>query len=578
MKLSDLSKNLFFLLIFIFVLKTSFAEQEVDIWDNKNKKNANEEIKQIENDQNDSSIFNNNSVKPKQIIQEEAFNENDNKQFYGIWDPDKYNFDLTMWANTDGQNVKKIVKRINKLNLSETAEIIFQNTMFSFSYAPENLLEKDFLDLKVNWLIKNNKDDLVEKFLEKNEEFPNKKKIIQYLVDRNISSANIKLGCEKVNFIGKDIKDPYLEKFKIYCLVFNNKKNQAQLLHDILKEQKKSDKFFDNSINFLLGLEENKNQNIKDDNLLNFYLSSITIPNFKYEPSEKTKKTIWEYLNAANLITVEDISDKNKIRTLELAAQKDQINKNQIFNIYKKIPFDINSLVNAENVYQSLDDIESRALIYQRFLLSDNSKRKLDLLFLLKDLFKKAKLVNVYSEFLSDRLKEFDNKEIPKEYEKVVERNILQDSDKQKKRIKYDDKTLHKSKLIRYFFEEDYPVKKTQKELDNIFKKIKRNRNYFYSAKDLAVLDSLKQDGIKLPKEIEFENLSKNYSVPNNLIDLVKKNEKGFLALKIVEIIGEDEVSNLDSETIYFLTYLLNRLELKEFRNTILSSALPLRT
>ena len=578
MKLSDLSKNLFFLLIFIFVFKTSFAEQEVDIWDNKNKKNANEEIKQTENDQNNSSIFNNNSVKPKQIIQEEAFNENDNKQFYGIWDPDKYNFDLTMWANTDGQNVKKIVNRINKLNLSETAEIIFQNTMFSFSYAPENLLEKDFLDLKVNWLIKNNKDDLVEKFLEKNEEFPNKKKIIQYLVDRNISSANIKLGCEKVNFIGKDIKDPYLEKFKIYCLVFNNKKNQAQLLHDILKEQKKSDKFFDNSINFLLGLEENKNQNIKDDNLLNFYLSSITIPNFKYEPSEKTKKTIWEYLNAANLITVEDISDKNKIRTLELAAQKDQINKNQIFNIYKKIPFDINSLVNAENVYQSLDDIESRALIYQRFLLSDNSKRKLDLLFLLKDLFKKAKLVNVYSEFLSDRLKEFDNKEIPKEYEKVVERNILQDSDKQKKRIKYDDKTLHKSKLIRYFFEEDYPVKKTQKELDNIFKKIKRDRNYFYSAKDLAVLDSLKQDGIKLPKEIEFENLSKNYSVPNNLIDLVKKNEKGFLALKIVEIIGEDEVSNLDSETIYFLTYLLNRLELKEFRNTILSSALPLRT
>ena len=578
MKLSDLSKNLFFLLIFIFVFKTSYAEQEVDIWDNKNKKNANEEIKQTENDQNNSSIFNNNSVKPKQIIQEEAFNENDNKQFYGIWDPDKYNFDLTMWANTDGQNVKKIVKRINKLNLSETAEIIFQNTMFSFSYAPENLLEKDFLDLKVNWLIKNNKDDLVEKFLEKNEEFPNKKKIIQYLVDRNISSANIKLGCEKVNFIGKDIKDPYLEKFKIYCLVFNNKKNQAQLLHDILKEQKKSDKFFDNSINFLLGLEENKNQNIKDDNLLNFYLSSITIPNFKYEPSEKTKKTIWEYLNAANLITVEDISDKNKIRTLELAAQKDQINKNQIFNIYKKIPFDINSLVNAENVYQSLDDIESRALIYQRFLLSDNSKRKLDLLFLLKDLFKKAKLVNVYSEFLSDRLKEFDNKEIPKEYEKVVERNILRDSDKQKKRIKYDDKTLHKSKLIRYFFEKDYPVKKTQKELDNIFKKIKRNRNYFYSAKDLAVLDSLKQDGIKLPKEIEFENLSKNYSVPNNLIDLVKKNEKGFLALKIVEIIGEDEVSNLDSETIYFLTYLLNRLELKEFRNTILSSALPLRT
>ena len=41
----------------------------------------------------------------------------------------------------------------------------------------------------------------------------------------------------KSKFIGRDIKDPYLEKFKIYCLIYNNKKNQAQLLHDILKEQ-----------------------------------------------------------------------------------------------------------------------------------------------------------------------------------------------------------------------------------------------------------------------------------------------------------------------------------------------------
>ena len=29
------------------------------------------------------------------------------------------------------------------------------------------IFRKEFLDLKVNWLIKNNKDDLVEKFLKK---------------------------------------------------------------------------------------------------------------------------------------------------------------------------------------------------------------------------------------------------------------------------------------------------------------------------------------------------------------------------------------------------------------------------
>ena len=112
---------------------------------------------------------------------------------------------------------------------------------------------------------------------------------------------------------------------------------------------------------------------------------------------------------------------------------------------------------------------------------------------------------------------------------------------------------------------------------ENIHKKIKRNRNYFYSAKDLAVLESLEVDGIKVPKEIDHENLKSNYSVPDSLLSLAKKGEKGFLALKIVEIIGEDEVISLDSETIYFITHLLKQLELKEFRNEILGSALPLR-
>ena len=37
------------------------------------------------------------------------------------------------------------------------------------------------------------------------------------------------------------------------------------------------------------------------------------------------------------------------------------------------------------------------------------------------------------------------------------------------------------------------------------------------------------------------------------------------------------EVNNLDPETIYFITNLLNKLNLTEFRNEILSTALPLR-
>ena len=575
MKLSDLNKLFFFLIIFI-NFSSSYAENEVDIW-KKNSSNNFKEEKKNQDQKINSPLINKNKITTNSIIQEQTSSENNDTLLYGIWDPDKYNFELSMWANTDGKNIQKTIERLNKLNLSETAENILLNTLFSYSYAPENLSEKDFLDIKINWLIKNKKDDLIEQFLTKNNDFPNKNKIIQYLVDRNISNANIKVGCEKVNFIGKDIKDPYLEKFKIYCLVFNNKKSQAQLLHDILKEQKQSDKFFDNALDFLLGVSENKNKKIKDDNLLNFYLSSITFPNFKYEPSDKTKKSIWEYMNSADLISIDDINDKEKIKNVEIAANKGQVDKIQIFKIYKQIPFELNTLINARTVYQSLEKIESRALIYQKYLLSDNTKNKLDLLFLLKDLFKKDNLSNVYTEFLSDRLKEFELSEIPENYLNTVERNIISNKSLNQKKIKFDDKTLHKSKLLRYFYEKDYPIKKTQKELDSIYKKIKRNRSYFYSAKDVAVLESLENDGIIIPKEINHKALSESYNIPDSLNDLAKKGEKGYLALKIVEIIGEDEVNNLDPETIYFITNLLNKLNLREFRNEILSTALPLR-
>ncbi len=534
-----------------------------------------EQVQQEEKIQ--SPLLNKNKVTTNKIIQEQTSTEVNSTLLYGIWDPDKYNFELSMWSKTDGKNIQKTISRLNKLNLSETAENILLNTLFSYSYAPVNLSERDFLEIKINWLIKNKKDDLIEQFLKKNNDFPKKNKIIQYLVDRNISSANIKIGCEKVNFIGKDIKDPYLEKFKIYCLIFNNKKGQAQLLYDILKEQKQSDKFFDNAINVLLGLAENKNKKIKDDNLLNFYLSSITFTNFKYEPNEKTKQSIWEYMNSANLITIDDINDKEKIKNIEIAANKNQVDKSQVFKIYKQIPFELNTLINAKTVYQSLEKIEGRALLYQKYLLSDNIQNKLDLLFLLKDLFKKENLSNVYTEFLSDRLKEFKISEIPKEYLNSVDKNILSNGSANQQKIKFDDKVLHRSKLIRYFYEKDYPIKKTQKELDGVYKKIKRNRNYFYSAKDIAVLESLEYDGIKVPKEINHKKLSESYSIPESLADLANAGQKGFLALKIVEIIGEDEVNNLDPETIYFITNLLNRLNLKEFRNEILSTALPLR-
>jgi len=81
-----------------------------------------------------------------------------------------------------------------------------------------------------------------------------------------------------------------------------------------------------------------------------------------------------------------------------------------------------------------------------------------------------------------------------------------------------------------------------------------------------------------LPEELNYSTSSTQLTVPKNLYDLANQNQIGLVMLKIVEIIGEDNVRDLDPETIYFLNKILNELKLKKIRNNILSEALPART
>ena len=120
--------------------------------------------------------------------------------------------------------------------------------------------------------------------------------------------------------------------------------------------------------------------------------------------------------------------------------------------------------------------------------------------------------------------------------------------------------------------------KRVQKNLDKTYKKIRKNRKYFFSAKDLALIESLAKDGFLIPKELDYQEISKKYNVPSNLLNLIKNDEPAFLTLKIVEIIGEDEAYNLDPETIYFISHLFNQTQLRVLRNEVLISALPLRS
>ncbi len=574
------SCNYFLSVIFIILLIPSvFAEEKIDIW--KNKKNT--EATQTKQKDKTESVDQLNSQAAEKILPSQSIKIEDGlllkeeeRKVFGIYDPSDFNFNLNMWSSTKAEDIKSSINRLNKLKLSKTSNEILENILLSYSYPPNDMSEKEFVKIKIDWLIKNNRSELIENFLKMNKEFDGKSRAVQYLVDQSIAQANIKKGCEKIEFIDSNIKDSYLEKFKIYCLVFNNKKSQAQLLLDLLREQKQSDNFFDNKINYLLGISDKTSNKINDKNLLNFYLSSITIKDFNYEPSEKTKKEIWKYLNAANLIKLDDITNKIKIKELEIASNEGSVDKNLIFNIYKQVPFNLNNLINAKNIYQSLETVDARSLIYQKYLLSENLETRLEYLFILEDLFKKDKIQNIYSEFLSETLENIGLENLPENYKEIAQSKIIKQKQLELGKVKYNDKILHQSKIMKFYVEGENE-KKIQKDIDKILKKINKNRKYFFSAKDLALVDSLAKDGFMIPSNFNYKDLSQKYVIPKNLIKLIEKQQNAFLVLKIVEIIGEDEPHQLDPETIYFVTNLLNQMDLTKIRNKVLISALPQR-
>ena len=52
-------------------------------------------------------------------------------------------------------------------------------------------------------------------------------------------------------------------------------------------------------------------------------------------------------------------------------------------------------------------------------------------------------------------------------------------------------------------------------------------------------------DGLSLPEDLDYSTLSSQLTVPTNLQELASQNQIGLVMLKIVEIIGEDNVDDL---------------------------------
>jgi len=577
--LSKKNLSIFFVLLIIFSSELRSEEEPVDIWDLEKKSEKNNSSQILENDISNISnveVDTNNLDSSIEIIDSNLLSEK--TTIVGLYDPEENGLNIDMWSSSNGNEIKFILNKINKMKLSNDSKEILDIVLLTNSYFPkENITEEEFIDFKLNYLINNNNKKLIKLYLIKNENNIYNSKLIKFYINNYLENADLQKACEIFNEI-KYFNDDYINKFKIYCLINQNNREEAQLLFDLKKETGFKDDFFEDKFNFLMNYIENADSKISDENILNFFLSHRTNPDFIYKPNKNTPKFIWKYLSSSNLLTdidTIDLEDSENISLIEQATHEKNYEEQELFDLYKRFQFNINQLLNVKESYKLLQNYEGRALLYQRLILTKDANELLDLSSKLKQSFDKDNIGNAFNNELKEILSSVNEDDVPSNYSSFYFENISAQKLEEKK-TKINNKIIHQSKLLKYF-EKENDINKTQENLDKLLKSIKKNKDYFVSTKDLILLESLISDGIEIKKK--YKNMFKfdQSIIPTDLQMMLNNNEAGMILLRLVEIIGEDNLEDLDADTLYFMTSILNELDLDSIRNNLLLEVLPLK-
>ena len=580
-----LNRKCFSIFLLSFFISLNVQSQEpIDIWSIEEKSNTNKVLNTKNDDDKEipqNSIYEMQSQSNSELsIEQSQTLVSKEVKLVGLYDPEENGLDINMWSNSNGDQILNIFKRIDKLNLSQDASEIMDILLLTNAYYPkQNITEEQFLEIKSNWLIKKSNYQLIENYLLTNQIINENSKLTKYLVDYYLSESNVKKACEIFSEIKDSIEDVYLSKFNIYCLIHNNKKEEAQLLIDLKKELNDfNDKFFEKKINYLMGYTNEPDTEISENTILNFHLSHITNPDFKFEPKNSTAKEIWRYLSTSNLlykINDIEINELDKIANIEKATHDGNYSEKELFELYKRFQFTINQLLNIKESTKVLPAIEARALIYQGILITTDIEKKLELMNALKNSFKIDEMEDAFSDELRNLLSDIDEQEVPSNYTTFYQ-NYIDKKENKLTNIKINNKILHQSKLINHFILEN-GLSDINKDVNNLLKKIKKDKKYFFSKKDIILIESLKSDGVKVLDKFNTLYEPNDYEMPSDIQIFINSGDMAATILRVIEVIGRDELKNIDDDTLYFIISALNQLDIDPIRNKILLKVLPLK-
>jgi len=481
-------------------------------------------------------------------IQEVKIKKETNEVIFGIYDPATTGIPVNFWSRIDS----KVFQGLSSDLLSDPNSFATNYTIKKIFFSKVNLSEFDdkgisYLNFISLFLAKQKDIDLIDSVINQNNLLLNNEKLLNYLINDNFASYEIKKTCKYATQLGAEISNFELQKFKVFCLVRakENRKALAQL--ELMKEAGFKDSFFVQKINYLQGMLLSKKGIENTDSLLNIHLSILSDPEFNPNYSIfKNNLNKKKYFFKSPL--VEKVIDKNNtlesgyttedefelIKFLESGSDENIFPIDKLLPFYKKIIFGIDDLLSPLETYSKYHPSKGRALLYQAILLTRAPEQKLAFVLELKKNYIQNKTPVLANTLYFQLVKNINKKYLSKDLLSEIQ-TYNENSNKKITNVEVNNAYLHTSDAISLLTEKK--INKTKLKVLNKFSKLVAKNKYQLNEKDLAMIYLLSEKKISLPGELKKSLNSEEIYIPNKIYNLLEKNQLDLATIELLKLI-----------------------------------------
>ncbi|MEK9731980.1 MAG: hypothetical protein VW229_01335 [Pelagibacteraceae bacterium] len=589
----------FFTLLLLSLFALPLNAEQKDIW--KKSKELKIENKNTENNKINENKNSENSDLPKTIFDKEKLNLsvnqinqsntiNDDEVIFGLYEPEDIKITLNFWSGIDQllyQRISKNLLDIERKSFVELSEkILFTKTNI-------NVFEdkgSKHLELIVDWLIKNKKMELIDQVIDQNKMINRNTKFLVFLFNHYLSLGQIDKACSYTKLMLADLQSVDLEKYKIFCLIYNKKNNQAQSQLELTRETASLEPFFLKTINFMIGISEKKG----DPNFKNVFNSHLTLVthkdlevNFENFSQSKELRNYFFKSGLANKLLdkkMENSSDQNKeslnnlVIFLERSVNENLYQHEKILDIYKKYKFSFAQLFEVDEAVKNLKRPESHAILYQAMLLTNDPERKLKILNEFKDKLTLNGLEKVVSPvYFSELDKIYKTKPTLINADLVAQLSIFKRNQNQNNE-NFNNTYFYSSEIKKLLNKKiDKKEKKRILQILNDFDKKIKDNQYKLNNKDIAFINILHRDKIDLPNSLSKTVYEKKIYIPNEIFNSLEKKINDEALLKTLNFIGQLNDSNKDyTRDILAIIKIFDTLQLDNLKNIFIKSEFSL--